>query len=641
MGVGEKTGPRGLLFAFLILAAPIVAGAFANQGWAWGWNHLHYAGLLWSAFLIVLGAVLWVPAVADRIEPAFETLGARLGRAGVTGATVFALIGIAVFAAFPIATRLYGDSKVIIDDHGPGHLAVYIHRMLSFGVQQRGSATFALHDVLSRITGITFERTFMLVSTLCGGLFLFAYVRFAQRLPTASGWARAAILWLGLTDGANQLFFGHVETYIVPRLFEALFLIEVVRSLLMEPVRPSRAVRARTILWFALALLFHLQAIVLLPTLLLWLVRDAARTRPRFQPWAGRRLAGIGVAFGVLVLAGAYLAVGSWCYNYIYSGGRPHPQQIFAPMTTACVGLPYLRYTLFSASHLLDFFGGLWSVTSPAILLVIVLFLPRAWRDERLFVLLPSIAAAILHDFLLNSAIGYPFDWDLMCVISPPLLFTAAFLLARAPAPGPRRGLVAALLFLGLGTATIFGVNASRARVYHRVEDMAIWLHRTYYGGSSYRLSANLSTIADPARQIAERLRVAERIAPQAYPDDREVAFLWERLAEKHIEIQDYAGALDPYRRALQTEPSRWLRKKPIGYLESEVGNLEEGIRLLSDYVKKDPKDPEGWLFLGDACAQEGLNEPARRSWKAFLSLAPDAPEAPRVRDALRRSGGE
>jgi hypothetical protein len=641
MEVEEKAGSRGFLLVFLILVAPVVGGAFVTAGWAWGWNHLHYAGPVWTAVLFLVGAALWIPAVSDMCDGAFDWIGARLNRDGVQGAVIFALIGIAAFAAFPIATRMYGDSKVIVEDHTPQHLAIYIHRMLSFGVLQRGSANFAFHDVLSRLTGLSFERTFMLVSALSGGVFLFAYVRLAQRLPTASGWARAVILWLGITDGANQMFFGHVESYVVPRLFEILFLIEVLRSLMMEPERPSRSTRARTILWFALAVLFHLQAIVLLPTLLMWIMRDAARAHPRLRPWVGRRIAGIGVAFGVIILAAAYLAVGSWCYNYIYSGGRPHPQQIFAPISTACAGLPYLRYTLFSASHLLDFFGGLWSVSSPAILLVIALFLPRAWRDERTFVLLPSIAAAILHDFFLNSAIGYPFDWDLMCVISPPLLFTAVFLLARAPLPSPRRGLIPALLFLGLGTATIFGVNASRARVYHRVEDMGVWLHKTYFGGSHYRLSANLSTITDPKEQIAERARVAERIAPDAYPDDREVAFLWEKLALKRIELEDYSGALDPYFRALQTEPSRWDRKKPVGYLESEVGDVNEGIRLLSDYVKKAPTDGEGWLFLGDACARQGLMEPARKSWKEFLVLTPDAPEASRVRDALRRSGGE
>jgi hypothetical protein len=658
----DGPGPRATLALFLLFATPLVAGAFLHAGWAWGFDHLRRAGPAFSAAFLAAGAFMWIPPLSRGCDWAFARFGERIRPGGSVFPILLALIGIAVFAACPIATRIYGDSKVIIDDHTPQHLRVYLDRMLSLGVQQRGSATFAFHDIVSRLTGLSFERTFMIVSVLCGGIFLFAGARMIGGLPKTNGWTRAAILWLLITDGANQLFFGHVETYTLPRLFETLFLIEVVASLLREPERPpTRGPILRGVAWFVLAVLFHLQALVLLPTLVMWLARAAGGRRPALRPWTGRRLAAVGVGLAFACVIGAYLAFGSGCYDYIYSGGRPQPRQIFIPLTTACTGLPYLRYTLFSSAHLLDVIGGLWSISSPAILLALFLYMRGGWKDERTHVLLPAIAVGFLHDFMLNSAIGYPFDWDLMCVISPPLLFTAIFLLARngagsddpparglapdaPPQPAPSTsappGLAASLLFLGLATAALFGINANRVRVYHRVEDMGIWLHKTYYGGSHYRLSANLSTITDPKEQIAERARVAERIAPDAYPDDREVAFLFERLALKRIEIQDYPAALDAYRHALATEPSRWEREKPVGYLESEVGNPEEGIRLLSDYLKRAPKDAEGWLFLGNVCAAGGLSEPARRSWTRFLELTPQAPEAPHVREELQRLSG-
>jgi hypothetical protein len=53
---------------------------------------------------------------------------------------------------------------------------------------------------------------------------------------------------------------------------------------------------------------------------------------------------------------------------------------------------------------------------------------------------LPAIVFALIHNFVLNSAIGFPFDWDLMCVVSPPLLYAAVFLIARSgigDPPGP------------------------------------------------------------------------------------------------------------------------------------------------------------------------------------------------------------
>jgi hypothetical protein len=48
---------------------------------------------------------------------------------------------------------------------------------------------------------------------------------------------------------------------------------------------------------------------------------------------------------------------------------------------------------------------------------------------------------------------------------------------------------------------------------------------------------------------------------------------------------------------------------KPVGYLESEVGDRARGIQLLSAYLAKAPRDGEALLFLGDALAAAGLAE--------------------------------
>jgi cytochrome c-type biogenesis protein CcmH/NrfG len=168
---------------------------------------------------------------------------------------------------------------------------------------------------------------------------------------------------------------------------------------------------------------------------------------------------------------------------------------------------------------------------------------------------------------------------------------------------------------------------------------MGVWLHRTYYGGSHYRLSANASAIEDPERQIRERERVLERLAPQAYPDDREVAFLWEKLAVTAIQQERFHTALEAYRGAVRTEPSRWDRMKPLGYLEAEIGDREAGIRALRRYLERAPRDAEAWLFLGDALVGAGSFAPAREAYRRFLELDPAAPEAPRVREELARLG--
>ena len=378
---------------------------------------------------------------------------------------------------------------------------------------------------------------------------------------------------------------------------------------------------------------------MLVPTALLWIGQDLSNSRPQMRRWFPVRLAVMGTLLGVAIVVMVYLSFGARCYDYIYSGGRPLPRQLFLPLSTACIGEPYLRYTLFSGAHILDNIGAIFSIASPAAVLAILASFLSGRRDVGLYIFMPAIAFALLHNFILNPAIGFPFDWDLMCVVSPPILYTAVLLLARMEvAP---RALLPGILFLGLGAATIFGVNASHERAYRRVEDMGVWLHRTYYGGSHYRLSSNLSVIADPSLQMKERERVLERLAPQTYPDDREIAFLWEKLAMMRIRAEDYVGAKEAYRYALAAQPSRWDREKPLGYLESEVGDLEQGMRLLNDYVGRAPGDGEAQLFLGDACARAGRTDEARRAWTRFLEIDSNAPEAPRVREDLRRLDAE
>lgn len=629
--------------ALLALAAPLAAGAFFSTGWSWGWDHLGRMGPLWSAIVLAIGAGVWLPQVRRTIERAAEAIGEELARRPAAFAIAGGVVAIVLFASFPIATRIYGDSRYILDDYKPTNLAVHVRRMLTFSLEARGTATFVLHELVASIFKISFERSYMLVSAVCGGIFVAAHTRFAGSIPARASRARAAILWLGVTDGASQLFFGHVENYTIVRLFECLFLMEVVSDLLGAR---SRGRRPRAIVWFVLAVFFHSQALVLLPTLLLWIGNDLAARRPALRSWFPNRMAWIGTLGGIAVIAIIYAAIGSRCYDYIYSGGRPHPRQVFLPLSTACVGLPYLRYTLFSSAHLLDLFGSIFSVASPAAILAIagtaaatgIAAAPRMPdaipRTAGLGILLPSIVFALLHDFILNSAIGYPFDWDLMCVLSPPILYLAAFMLASTEVRA--RALLPGMVFLGLAVASVFAVNASPARAYRRVEDMGIWLHRTYYGGSHYRLSSNLSTVADTKEQMAERARVLERLAAQTYPDDREVAFLWEKLALMRISSDDYVGARDAYRAALRAEPSRWDRAKPLGYLETEVGDLGRGIQLLDDYASRSPGDGEAQLFLGDAQARAGKWTEARRHWMRFLELDPSAPEAARVRQDLR-----
>lgn len=641
---GSAAAARPLLVgAVVMLGAPLAAGALGGTGWSWGWDHLHRVPAAWPLFLALLAAALCVPAWRRRFLSAWTASGEALAKHPLLIPAVAALAALGAFLAFPVATRMYGDTLAILNHHGPGDLARHLGRVLDPGIASRGSAVALVHDLVERATGLSYLASYRLVSSLCGAAFVLLHLRLAATLPGLHGWARATIAWLGLVDGANQLFFGHVENYALPRLAATWFLVSLAPLLLAPPERPSLR-RARAYLPLAVAVFLHWQWLVLLPAALLAALRDVACSRPRLRAWSGGRAALALVGVFLVMAVGAWMVTGAWCYDYLYTGGLPVPRQVLLPVTTQCVAQPWLHYTLFSGPHLLDFAGSLWSLSSPAVLLAIVLLWSRAWRGAAAQVTAAAVAAALLHDFCLNPSIGYPFDWDLMCVVSPPLLYTAVLLVAAAgrrhgqETNAPRApGWIAPAFVLGLATATVFAVNAGERSSYGRVEDMAVWLHRSYYGSSHYRLSGNLGSIADPERQDAERVRVLARLRAQAYPDDREVAFLWEKLGRQRAGRGEFAAALTAYREALRVEPSNWMRQKEAGWLETEAGKEASGVRLLDEYLTRAPADAEAWRHLGVVHARSGRDAEARIAWERFLQLEPDGPAADLVRQDLQQ----
>lgn len=613
--------------AALGAALPVVLGAFLSAGWSWGFDHLQRAPAEWRVIVLALLPLGLFPSVRDAIVRGAEWTGEGLRRRPLGAPLMIGGAAALLYAAFPIATRVYGDSLVFIRYQTPDSLADALRHLAHPGVRFRGSAVLAVHELLARSTGLGLAETYRVVGALCGGAFVFALARLAGRLPGIADWKRAAILWIGVADGANQLFFGHVETYALPRLFTALFLARVVLTLAdPETHRP----RVRDLGWLLLAMLFHLQAAVVLPTALLWLCWGAAPRHPWLRALTTARAVGLGLALAVAGLALCYLRAGAFAQNYLYSGGHPTPAQVFLPVVT---NDPRLPYTLFSLMHAADLFGSLWAIGSGAALFCLLFLWPRLRGDAGRRVLLPAVVLAALHNFLINPSIGFPFDWDLMCVLSPPLLFAAVYAVARADVPAAR--LLPPLPALGLATLTLFAVNADPESARARVQDMALWLHRSYHGGAHYRLDASFAGHASAEREIADRRRVFTRLRAQSGRGDHDAAMSGNNLGLCYYERGETGRALVIFRQVAAIEPGEVRHDKPLGILECEAGDRAAGIRRLERYVEARPEDARCWLALGDAWGAEGRRDRSRECWDRFLALAPDAPEAARVRGAM------
>ncbi|MBK7190411.1 MAG: hypothetical protein IPH86_17515 [bacterium] len=403
----------------------------------------------WPLGLALLSAVLCIPAWRRRFLSSWTASGDVLARHPLLFPVVVAAMALGAFLAFPVATRMYGDTLAILNHHGPDDLARHLGRVLEPGIATRGSAVALVHDLVERATGLSWLASYRLVSSLCGAAFVLLHLRLAATLPGLHGWARATIAWLGLVDGANQLFFGHVENYTLPRLAATWFLVSLAPLLLAPPERPS--------------------------------LRRACVPAPGGGGVPALAVAGAvaGGAAGCAARCGVFAAAPARLERWTRGtragrriprdGGRRldgHRRLVlrlplhWRPARTAAgavAGLDGVRRAAVAAlhallrQHLLDFAGSLWSLSSPAVLLAIVLLWSRAWRPAAAHVTAAAAVAALLHDFCLNPSIGYPFDWDLMCVVSPPLLYTAVLLVAaagrrhgqesgsRAPRAGSRR----------------------------------------------------------------------------------------------------------------------------------------------------------------------------------------------------------
>jgi hypothetical protein len=622
------------LIAFTIAATPVIAGAFVSRGWSWGWDHLHRLPIVWTILVMATLVLGFVPACRIAIERGVDIAGDALHRRSLVWPLTVGIAAGLLCAAFPIATRVYGDSLVFLKYHGPESLAGYGRDLATLGIRFRGSAVLALHDIVARVTGLDLASSYRLVGALCVGIFLACHVRLAAVLPGVPGWARAAIVWLGIVDGANLLFLGHVETYAVPRLLTCLFLMRVTHSLVdPEHARP----RARDLLWAALAVFCHLQAVILLPTALLWIIWWHSRLRPELRRWTTARTVVWALGAATVALAALYAASGAFSQNYFYSGGNPTLAQTFLPISTRSIENPYLRYTLFSPAHLLDFFGSLWSISSAATLFILLFLLPRCAHRREVVVLVSAVYLAAVHDFVLNPSIGFPFDWDLMAVISPPLLYVAVFLLAsahRAPiAP------LAQLPGLGLATIALFVVNVRADSARERVQDMALWLHRSYYGGTHYRLNASFAGIGDRDQEILARERVFRRLLEQTVPPDPEVAMEGNNLGLLCYERGDVRRALRVFRAVVAVAPEDTSYLKPLGILETVAGNPLRGISLLDAYLKARPDDATALNALGDAWLAQRRPQLARRYWDEVLRVAPGSSEATTIRESLADLG--
>jgi tetratricopeptide (TPR) repeat protein len=276
------------------------------------------------------------------------------------------------------------------------------------------------------------QTVYAILSCVAGSIFVFFSFLFADllvhthflgkersRLKIPSKAGKILVFLILISMGSVQLFFGYVEhyTFLFLGVFGFLFLSLAFLKRSPKDSSPKDPAQSRQkagldasreeiklifpLLSFVLALLFHVSALYLLPSLffLFWVTNE----RSKFHK-TKRLLLGIFAVFFLVILFLVYKK---------YSWSVP---PIFVPLIHDRYSGP--GYTLFSLPHLLDFLNQQLLVSPVGLILILAFLICKKWRalfmDRTSRFLLIVALSQLLFNFLIDPALGASRDWDML-----------------------------------------------------------------------------------------------------------------------------------------------------------------------------------------------------------------------------------
>ncbi len=299
-----------------------------------------------------------------------------------------------------------------------------------------------LKKVLPGSGGSTALLSFQFLSVFAG-VSVVVTVAIAARSIFDKGWQRLGFVLVSMTGGYAVLFFGYVEYYSVFTFSVVLF---AIIGLLILRGRMSR--------WWivpslALSAWLHILGVTLIPSAL-YVLLHGSRTVNWFSRFPRHRKVFLG-AVGILAAMVVF-----WYY---------YDTNIFFEL--AIVPLISNRftvdgYTMFSASHLLDF-GNLLVLLLPALPLLVVEHLRSGkskWTTERTYLLL-TVFATLGAAFIFDPRMGMPRDWNLFAFAGVPLAMYTYYVLLFNDRP-VHKTIVTGVLMVSLGILSLGGRVATQ-----------------------------------------------------------------------------------------------------------------------------------------------------------------------------------
>ncbi len=554
-----------LFVSCLLLVLVHAVASFFPQQRLWGLNLLHYVPAVARWLLVAFALLALVPPVnrfmADLLGGLFVL--AESGSKKTSRYFQYALLGSSsflLFWSFKIKTYLLGDGNLRVAEIFDGR---------SFAATE--PLDFYLHAQISRLMKVHPFTIYAVLSCLAGVLFVFL-ILLLSKLTLKDREGRLLVFLVLATMGANQLFFGYVESYTL--MYAALggFILFSLYYL------KGRCGFFWPSLIFILAVGLHFSAIFLLPGALY--VRLAKKAQPGAQnkilPWGNI----VPAVVLLVIIAGSVLALREYS-----------PQQAdLGSFFVYPLGVGEDHHSLFSASHLLDFLNHqlLVSPLGIPIWLVLGVFF---WKkinfknSELVFLVLISVCS-LAFGLAVDPKLGYPRDWDLFAFTGLGYTVLAVYLLLDIlKESGVKRIRYVTLALVStslISTVPWIYVNASEQKALERI-------------GHILQLDGKRSALGHEALAYHYRNR---------------------RLKDKEIEEWKKAVAL--------VEKPRYIKNLGVTYIE--VGKYQEASWQLEKVLSQNPNDHLTHSDLGKTYVALGRYEDAKREFQKAIELQPENP---------------
>ncbi|MCB0837719.1 MAG: hypothetical protein KDD99_13700 [Bacteroidetes bacterium] len=558
-------------------------GALFPTSW-WGTHFIAFLPPLWKYFfLIISGALIVYSFVKPNgfdLKESWQGISENKGNWLIGGITI--LIGIFMYQ-FPISGDYYGDAyKLVnvihnrIDKIPPGTNDAFFTFSLSPWAGH--SSVLAVVTYLAYFFGMTYQKAFLWLDTICGMLFVLSWLSFLRYYLENVTWK--IILGLaGLTAPFMLIYFGHIESYAPVFL---LFILWLMGTLIYLQSRKT------SLLWGLVILLFicmkaHPVASLFLPAMGLLMVSHYFGEKK----WGSYLLSAKGMMYWVLL---PIFAIGAILYFFVFEDHKDPRELISTDMASERLFLPLFspdppldKYNLLSFNHVFDYFNELFIWSPIALFLVIALLFFSKGKDsgKRFSIRITGLSLILFGSlfFMINPLLSMQMDWDLLAIPAPVFLtFTVVLVKELKP---EKLALICLPICLALSFLTIPNFILHQTPTMHsqRLERLGVRMYITYYEWSSKVINYALR-IPKTDRETYEKRKqkIIAELRPFATQNiDFEFARLLIEEGKYYLRIKkDYEKALSYLEQA-----SPYFPYERNGLLYSMEGNF-----LLKRYQK-------------------------------------------------------